>query len=421
MTAILGRPDPAGRHSAQALLDAALLAEADPIAYSVAAGLVGEVEATERMAQWLDVASFYRVPLGAAPLPEPARLEALAEVRAFRVRVLDRDVLFCAPTFFNAIAMRRALADDPAIARRLCLVPATAVRDYLATAHSQNLLDAARQRLVRLWPWATAQLELTLPARISFALGLVTVTLLVLLSPFLRYPVLMPLAALLIFVPAVMSFAALFVRLPRPGKIERPEDAELPVYSILIPLRDEAHMVPQLAKAMLALDYPRERLDIKFVVEGRSPATVAAAQAQCRRGPFSVAEVPDAAPRTKPKAMAYALPLCRGEHVVVFDAEDTPHPSQLWRAALQFRERPELDCIQAPLVIDNMADGVLATLFAGEYCGLFGLKLPALTAWDLPVPLGGTSNHFRIETLRRIGGWDPYNVTEDADLGVRLV
>lgn len=130
--------------------------------------------------------------------------------------------------------------------------------------------------------------------------------------------------------------------------------------------------------------------------------------------------VPDSLPRTKPKALDYALPLARGEHLVVYDAEDAPEPDQLWRAALCFRDHPETHCIQAELQIDNGADSLLTAIFAGEYAGQFGLLLPALAQWNLPIPLGGTSNHFRLATLRQLGGWDAYNVTEDADLGARL-
>ena len=135
---------------------------------------------------------------------------------------------------------------------------------------------------------------------------------------------------------------------------------------------------------------------------------------------FSLLSVPDALPRTKPKALDFALPLCRGEFVVVFDAEDTPHPDQLWRAATRFRDAPDLQCIQAELYIDNAEESWLTGLFAAEYAGTFGVLLPALADWGWPMPLGGTSNHFRIATLRALGGWDAFNVTEDADLGTRL-
>ncbi|WDR02156.1 glycosyltransferase family 2 protein [Devosia algicola] len=194
----------------------------------------------------------------------------------------------------------------------------------------------------------------------------------------------------------------------------------LPAYSVLIPLRDEAHMVPQLVAAMAALDYPAERLDIKFVVEADCHTTLEAVEPVLDQPQFSLVVVPEAVPLTKPKALDYALPLARGEYVVVFDAEDTPAPDQLWRAVRHFRDHPAVQCIQAELVIDNAAESWLTSLFAGEYSGLFGVQLPALARWGLPMPLGGTSNHFRVATLRELGGWDPYNVTEDADLGMRL-
>ena len=134
----------------------------------------------------------------------------------------------------------------------------------------------------------------------------------------------------------------------------------------------------------------------------------------------SLVVVPDAAPHTKPKALDFALPLCTGEHVVVFDAEDIPDPDQLWKAALRFRDQPELACVQARLLVDNGDQGWLAAMFAAEYAGLFAVLLPALARWHLPLPLGGSSNHFRTSALRQIGGWDAFNVTEDADLGIRL-
>ena len=179
-------------------------------------------------------------------------------------------------------------------------------------------------------------------------------------------------------------------------------------------------MVRQLSAAMRALDYPPEKLDLRFLVEARSLATVAAVMDELGDPRFEMVLIPDSPPRTKPKALNYALPFVSGEHVVVYDAEDIPEPGQLRLAASTFALRPELDCLQAELVIDNASENWLTALFAGEYAGQFGLMLPLLARLDLPMPLGGTSNHFRVSALREIGGWDPFNVTEDADLGVRL-
>jgi cellulose synthase/poly-beta-1,6-N-acetylglucosamine synthase-like glycosyltransferase len=114
------------------------------------------------------------------------------------------------------------------------------------------------------------------------------------------------------------------------------------------------------------------------------------------------------------------MPLVRGTYVVVYDAEDIPDPGQLRLAASTFAAEPSLDCLQAELVVDNADENALTALFAGEYAGQFGLMLPFLSAHRLPMPLGGTSNHFRTAALRELGHWDAFNVTEDADLGVRL-
>jgi cellulose synthase/poly-beta-1,6-N-acetylglucosamine synthase-like glycosyltransferase len=156
------------------------------------------------------------------------------------------------------------------------------------------------------------------------------------------------------------------------------------------------------------------------VVESKSITTLSAVRAQLGDPRFRLVPVPEGGPATKPKAIDFALPLARGEYVVVYDAEDVPDPDQLRRAASRFAAQPRLACLQAELVPENAGENLLTALFAGEYAGLFGRLLPALAHWRLPLPLGGTSNHFRIEVLREIGGWDARNVTEDADLGVRL-
>ena len=136
--------------------------------------------------------------------------------------------------------------------------------------------------------------------------------------------------------------------------------------------------------------------------------------------PFEVITAPQAGPRTKPKALNAALPFAQGSFTVVYDAEDRPERDQLHRALNMFVADANLACVQARLTIDNTADSWLARFFTAEYAGQFDVFLPGLAALRMPLPLGGSSNHFRTAVLRRIGGWDPYNVTEDADLGMRL-
>lgn len=113
--------------------------------------------------------------------------------------------------------------------------------------------------------------------------------------------------------------------------------------------------------------------------------------------------------------------LARGELLVIFDAEDRPERDQLRKVARQFAAGGDrLACVQAKLNYYNEARNPLTRLFSLEYAFWFDLMLPGMARLKLPIPLGGTSNHLRTAILRRVGGWDAWNVTEDADLGLRL-
>ncbi|MCJ2036524.1 glycosyltransferase family 2 protein [Methylobacterium sp. J-068] len=198
-------------------------------------------------------------------------------------------------------------------------------------------------------------------------------------------------------------------------------DAELPVYTVLVALHREARMVPHLVAALARLDYPAAKLDIKLVIEADDFETAAALTVAALPARFEVLRVPAGLPRTKPRALNVALPLARGSCLVVYDAEDVPDPGQLRAAAARFAgAAPEVACLQGRLVIDNQEDGRLTRCFALEYAALFDVLIPALASWQLPIPLGGTTTHFRTAVLRRVHGWDAWNVTEDADLGIRL-
>jgi cellulose synthase/poly-beta-1,6-N-acetylglucosamine synthase-like glycosyltransferase len=211
----------------------------------------------------------------------------------------------------------------------------------------------------------------------------------------------------------------------RPGRA-RPSGDEaatplLPVYTILIALKDETAVMPQLARAIAALDYPRDRIDLKLLVEEADLRTRAAIQAQSWPDGTELLTVPPGQPQTKPRALNYGLARARGTYVVVYDAEDRPHPGQLKAAVRAFNASgPGVACLQAPLVGVPAEGGWLARQWALEYAIQFSLLVPALARLGLPVALGGTSNHFRRVSLVAAGGWDAWNVTEDADLGLRL-
>lgn len=195
----------------------------------------------------------------------------------------------------------------------------------------------------------------------------------------------------------------------------------LPLYTILIALRNEAEVVPELLVSLGKLSWPRSRLEVKFVCEVGDRTTIDAVRAGGLRPWVEVIEVPKGMVKTKPNALSYALPQTSGDFVVLYDAEDRPAPDQLNQAWRRFQNSDrQLACLQAPLQIDNGRIGILPRMFALEYASLFHRILPMLGKHGLVMPLGGTSNHFRREALDHVGAWDPYNVTEDADLGIRL-
>ncbi|CAN7175319.1 glycosyltransferase [Rhizobium sp. LjRoot254] len=186
-------------------------------------------------------------------------------------------------------------------------------------------------------------------------------------------------------------------RAPKPKPLASlAEDSNLPVYTVLAALYREKEVVPQLVNSLLRLDWPTSRLDIKLICEAGDRETIDALETMELPPHFEIVEVPDRMPRTKPKALNYGLAGARGEFVVIFDAEDRPHADQLLEAYRHFKDgSPDLACLQAPLIISNAGESWLSALFALEYSGLFRRLLPFLGAHHQPMPLGGTSNHFR--------------------------
>jgi len=198
-------------------------------------------------------------------------------------------------------------------------------------------------------------------------------------------------------------------------------DRELPTYTILVPMFREPEVLPILANALRRLDYPLAKLDIKLVLEEGDHETIDAAKALALEGIFEIIRVPASQPQTKPKACNYALKFARGEFLVIYDAEDKPEPDQLKKVVAAFRSSPDnTACIQCRLNYYNARENWLTRMFTLDYSLWFDMMLPGLERLKVPIPLGGTSNHFRIDVLRELHAWDPFNVTEDADLGIRM-
>ncbi|MEK6747528.1 MAG: glycosyltransferase [Pseudomonadota bacterium] len=199
------------------------------------------------------------------------------------------------------------------------------------------------------------------------------------------------------------------------------DDASLPVYTILVPMYKEAESLANLLSAIQDIDYPPEKMDIKLVLEADDYETLNMALKLKPNHNFEIIRVPYSKLRTKPKACNYALRFARGEYVTVFDADDIPDKLQLKKSIATFRSRPDdIVCLQARLNYYNADYNWLTRSFSLEYRALFSVMLHGLSRLGIPLPLGGTSNHISLAHLKELGEWDAYNVTEDADLGVRL-
>jgi glycosyltransferase XagB len=203
--------------------------------------------------------------------------------------------------------------------------------------------------------------------------------------------------------------------------VEALHDADLPIYTIFVPMYKEPTVLPILAAALRRLEYPRSKLDIKLVLEENDLETIQAAKDLALEATFEIIRVPSSVPKTKPKACNYALRLARGKYLTIYDAEDKPEPDQLKKVVAAFQKLgAKTACIQARLNYFNADENWLTRMFTLEYSLWFDMFLPALDQLRVPIPLGGTSNHFDLEKLREVGAWDPFNVTEDADLGLRF-
>ncbi len=196
----------------------------------------------------------------------------------------------------------------------------------------------------------------------------------------------------------------------------------LPTYTILVPMyKEKKATISGLIEAIRQLNYPHARLDVKLIIENDDEDTLHAAQGLNLESYFHIVHVPVSYPRTKPKACNYALQFARGKYITIYDSEDRPEPNQLRKVITKFRQsKDNVTCVQCKLNYYNRNENMLTKLFSLEYSSWFNFMIPGLEILKVPVPLGGTSNHFLTQALKGLYAWDPYNVTEDADLGLRI-
>ncbi len=289
--------------------------------------------------------------------------------------------------------------------------------------HGRRLLYEATHGLSRRMPAFSARRRLTAGqiAALASLVALISATA-VILPPKVEWLIASLISGAFFMSVIALRLLCVLPRMPQTLLRTTPlQDEQLPVYSVLVPLFRETSVLRQLLTALIRLDYPPEKLDIKLILEESDILMQRAVNGLRLPAQFDVIIVPSGRPQTKPRALNYALQFCRGSLLTIYDAEDVPDPDQLRKAAESFIAAPrDLACLQAQLAFYNPDENWITRQFTAEYASLFGVLLPALANHRLPLLLGGTSNHFRTDVLREVGAWDPYNVTEDADLGLRL-
>jgi len=376
---------------------------------------------------WADLPRQLDLPLPVDPLrepPDPLLLHRLGPAFALRHALLpwrqrngDILILTASPAGFDRHSAFLSALFGPRIRPLPC--PRPLIEAALLAHAGPGLVQAAEQRTPAIDSCRSLdRVGLTLWA-CAIALALVT---LAVLRPDLAFGLLLALTAITFLGLTVLKFATAAAALRSPQDIAPPIDrADLPTISLLVALYGEAEIAPRLIRRLSALDYPRDRLDVIVLLEASdTPTRTAIAKVDLPRW-MRVIAVPDGRIRTKPRALNFGLDFTRGSIIGIYDAEDAPAPDQLLKVAATFANAPpRLGCLQGMLDFYNPATNWIARCFTLEYAAWFRLFLPGLVRLGLPVPLGGTTLFLRRNAVMDVGAWDAHNVTEDADLGLRL-
>jgi glycosyltransferase involved in cell wall biosynthesis len=364
--------------------------------------------------------------------PDPAALELIPEPLARHLRVvpigIDEGTLYLVIADVLDDDMVGALREHTQLELRGFLAPRNAIDELLQRVHGGDYVGTARLELLNRFPEECANRVLS-DAQKGTLLGIAVV--LAVLIVFFTVATLIGLILIstLFYLSASLykfrlTYAALGHRYEidvTPEEVAALDERTLPEYTILVPLYREASVLSKLVHGIGELDYPKTKLDVRLLCEEDDDETVPAIREMNLPPHFKLVVVPDAPPKTKPKACNYGLLQAIGKYVVIYDAEDRPDPDQLKKVVIAFEKAdPRVTCIQAKLNYFNQNQNILTRWFATEYSMWFDLLLPGLDAQGVAIPLGGTSNHFVKDRLVDLAAWDPFNVTEDADLGMRL-
>lgn len=404
----------------------ALVNDTDVTEEILSSGMIDEAAYYRKLANHLDLS--FEPTLEGYKLHFDLRDKSALHPAKFQVRIgyarkgLEANLVLLAPKSIDKASLEKFRSRYPDVSRRLRIVAPSSLRQAIISENESAILNRAIDDLSNSAPGLSAKTVAT--AWQGAVLGGLLIAIPIL---FYFFPVATSLGLHAFFSTVFLASIALRTAAAHYGSFERQKclsevtPAAMPIYSVLVPIYKEAGIVPDLLAALERIVWPRPKLEIKIICESDDDETIHAVSEHKLRPWIELVVVPAAEPRTKPKALNYASVLTSGDFVTIYDAEDRPHPYQLMEAWQRFRSDDDsLACLQAPLVIANYRTNILCRMFAVEYAALFRGLLPWLASRDYLLPLGGTSNHFRRAALENVGWWDPYNVTEDADLGIRL-
>jgi cellulose synthase/poly-beta-1,6-N-acetylglucosamine synthase-like glycosyltransferase len=364
--------------------------------------------------------------------PDATALELIPEPLARHLRAVpifvENGTLYLAVADVLDDDTVAALREHTHLELRGLLTPRNEIDELMQRVYGEQYVGTARLELLNRFPEDCANVVVTGGQRAFLIVVLVAVVVCLVFFPIPTLIVIMALASLFYTLSSLYKVKLTLDSLGHQYEIEITDEEvaalderDLPTYTILVPLYKEAAVVPRLVAGIDDLDYPKTKLDVRLLCEEDDEETIGAIRELNLPPHFKLVVVPDAEPKTKPKACNYGLLQADGQYVVIYDAEDRPDPDQLKKIILAFSKADErVTCIQAKLNYFNQEQNLLTRWFSIEYAMWFDLLLPGLDASGAPIPLGGTSNHFITERLLELAAWDPFNVTEDADLGIRL-
>ncbi|MBU2866901.1 glycosyltransferase family 2 protein [Pacificibacter marinus] len=326
----------------------------------------------------------------------------------------------CRPEQFEDMRPRLTALFGPV---RMAVISETTMHEALMQSRQRKLAKAAETRVAA--HESCRELDIARLTRVMSAIGFVVIAATV-AFPHAMFLALVCWAILVLVITSILKLAAAFAQARVSQKRQSTfsttrRTQKLPTVSVMVPLFHEREIAGRLVKRLSKLTYPRELLDICLVVEEDDTITQdAVARTDLPRW-MRMIVVPRGGVKTKPRALNFALDFCRGTLIGIYDAEDAPEPDQIHKVAHHFAQAPpDVACVQGILDFYNARTNWLARCFTVEYASWFRIILPGYERLGLVVPLGGTTLFFRREAIEKLGGWDAHNVTEDADLGIRL-